>query len=117
MYIAVIKRSVIIFLIAGCSPDNKTNNIDNNALNEMTIVDESLLAKERQEKFELLDRKLQLSVTSQNRANENQLLQDATSIQDKTESQLLKKQKVETWLAEEALLESAKNRANVLITQ
>ncbi|MGK2230982.1 hypothetical protein [Colwellia polaris] len=123
MYIAVIKRSVIIFLIAGCSPEHKSNTMDNNTINEAIAVDETLtldeaeLAKEREKQVELLDKELQLSVKNQRIEHEKQLLQNANNIQDSAETQLLKTQKEETMLAEEALLENAKSRANNLITQ
>lgn len=123
MYIAVIKRSVIIFLIAGCSPEHKSNTMDNNAVNEAIALDETLtldeaeLVKERQKQVELLDKELQLSVKNQRIENENQLLQNANNIQNGAETELLKTQKEESMLAEEALLENANSRASNLITQ
>ncbi|MEH6594312.1 MAG: hypothetical protein V7736_02050 [Colwellia polaris] len=97
--------------------------MDNNTINEAIAVDETLtldeaeLAKEREKQVELLDKELQLSVKNQRIEHEKQLLQNANNIQDSAETQLLKTQKEETMLAEEALLENAKSRANNLITQ
>tara|TARA_R110000744_G_scaffold76431_6_gene151463 strand:+ start:2286 stop:2606 length:321 start_codon:yes stop_codon:yes gene_type:complete len=106
-----------MLLIAGCSPDHKQNNIDINALSERNTVEETALENERQAKMELFEKNLQSVVENQVFDNEKALLEDVDNLQSKTKTQLLKAQNLERLLAEEALLESAKSRADDLVSQ
>ncbi|MBA6389737.1 hypothetical protein H4J38_02975 [Colwellia sp. BRX10-3] len=117
MNVSTIKISLVILLIAGCSPDHKKNNIDLNELSEIKTIDESALEKEWQAIIELREKNLQSVVENQAFDNEKTLLEDADNLQNRTEEQLLKVQVREKLLAEEALLESIKSRAADLVTQ
>jgi hypothetical protein len=117
MNIVTIKISLVIFLIVGCSPDHKKNNIDINTLSEGHIVEEPALGYEWLAKIELSEKNLQTAVKNQTLEHEKKLLEDADNLQVETEKQLLTAQEEEMILAEEALLESAKTRAGESITQ
>lgn len=117
MRVSTIFISLVILLIAGCIPNHKKNNIDINALSDIKTVDESALENERQAKIELLEKNLQSIVANQTLESERALLESADDLQSKTKKQLLKSQELERLLAEEALLESAKSRADNLVNQ
>jgi len=116
MNIKLIKVSIILLCLIGCSPTDKKSESELSEFSEIETIDESTLENARQAAIALSDEAFQTSVEEKAREHEENLLEDVKSQQQQAEARLLKAQAITQGLAEQALIDSAKNPADEIDT-
>lgn len=103
-----IKTSILVFLVMGCSPDNKPDNNDFNDIHALNS--EAALEKVAQAKINASEKELITVSKNKSAEDEQALLDQVNKKQIQSEKELIETQSLQQLLVEQALLEDAKSR-------